>query len=301
MTNIKKRIIQKLKYELGLNELEAEIRSLLFVLNHCVDITKIPPTRDPELRLLQKCDTMLLAIFDKLCSKYKLDYWLNFGTLLGAYRHKGFIPWDDDIDITMPRDHLNQVIDLMSDEIKSFGLTIRHSHIHPLRCLVLGYHEEVSGIWLDIFPDDIYNSGATEAQLINAMKEYRAFYNQHKHLDAVTLTKKKDEILGKLPKGDTDYVLSLLEGVTGEPLLLLSLSDIYPLRRSKFEEYYFCVPNNIQIILEKNYGKGYMEIPQIAVNNHGRCNDMTIAQRAKANGIDMNSVYLYLKNVYDNL
>lgn len=46
----------------------------------------------------------MLEAFDEVCKKYGLTYYVDFGTLLGAVRHQGFIPWDDDIDVVMFRD-----------------------------------------------------------------------------------------------------------------------------------------------------------------------------------------------------
>lgn len=55
--------------------------------------------RQMQLRLLD-----ILVEIDKVCRKHNIKYWIDFGTLLGALRHKGFIPWDDDLDIAMPKE-----------------------------------------------------------------------------------------------------------------------------------------------------------------------------------------------------
>ena len=47
------------------------------------------------------CD--LMCMFHDFCEKHQLRYYLAYGTLIGAIRHKGFIPWDDDFDVQMPR------------------------------------------------------------------------------------------------------------------------------------------------------------------------------------------------------
>lgn len=59
-------------------------------------------TGDTSLRQLQLVMLRLLKIFDKICQENNLTYWIDAGTLLGAVRHNGFIPWDDDLDVIMP-------------------------------------------------------------------------------------------------------------------------------------------------------------------------------------------------------
>ena len=56
-----------------------------------------------QLRELQLRQLEMLKFLDEVCRKHDLKYWLSYGTCLGAIRHGGFIPWDDDIDVEMPR------------------------------------------------------------------------------------------------------------------------------------------------------------------------------------------------------
>ena len=53
------------------------------------------------LKRVQSCEIDILQQIDKICKKYNLEYFGIGGTALGAVRHEGFVPWDDDIDITM--------------------------------------------------------------------------------------------------------------------------------------------------------------------------------------------------------
>lgn len=58
----------------------------------------------------QKIMLQILCATDKICTEHHLTYWLEGGTLLGAVRHHGFIPWDDDMDISMPRKDYEQFL-----------------------------------------------------------------------------------------------------------------------------------------------------------------------------------------------
>ena len=62
----------------------------------------IRPT-EKQLRKLQMIELELLEEVDRICRKHGIQYYITDGTLLGAVRHGGFIPWDDDADVTMLR------------------------------------------------------------------------------------------------------------------------------------------------------------------------------------------------------
>ena len=59
--------------------------------------------REIGLEEMQQRELDILLAFDALCKKYALRYYIDGGTLLGAMCYEGFIPWDDDIDVKMPR------------------------------------------------------------------------------------------------------------------------------------------------------------------------------------------------------
>lgn len=123
-----------------------------------------------ELRKLQLCELEGLIFFDNFCRKHGLTYYLCGGCLIGAVRHKGFIPWDDDTDVLMPRPDYERFIELYRKEnpserfvlvddsdINSFSGNIFAVLCDTDHTMVKDYQEDMDvphGIPLDIFPID---------------------------------------------------------------------------------------------------------------------------------------------------
>lgn len=70
-----------------------------------------------SLKAVQRRGLELLLLVDDVCSKHGITYFLEGGTLLGAIRHKGFIPWDDDVDIVMPRADYERFVQIAQGEL----------------------------------------------------------------------------------------------------------------------------------------------------------------------------------------
>lgn len=72
-----------------------------------------------ELKKVQECELEILAEVIKVCNENSIEYFVIGGTALGAVRHSGFIPWDDDIDIGMTRDDYERFLKIAPSKLKS--------------------------------------------------------------------------------------------------------------------------------------------------------------------------------------
>jgi len=73
---------------------------------------------DAQRKAVQKHALAALCEFDRLCKSHHINYMLAYGTLIGAIRHKGFIPWDDDIDVCVTRNELMKLRSIANKELK---------------------------------------------------------------------------------------------------------------------------------------------------------------------------------------
>lgn len=131
---------------------------------------------DTQMSSAQICELNIMQHILNICSAHKIEYFILGGTLLGAIRHKGFIPWDDDIDIGMPRPDYNRFIEYAKTELKApYAIDFyqrganRHQQYFAkvtdervkVRLINTDY-KNVVPVWVDIFPlDGVPESKAT--------------------------------------------------------------------------------------------------------------------------------------------
>lgn len=123
---------------------------------------------DEELQQLKAIELEILDEFVRICDKHSIKYFLSGGTCLGAIRHKGFIPWDDDIDVSMLRSDYEKFCEVCKTDLAN-AYILQNFHTEKNCGLIFGkirkkntiFSEDYSrhikmnqGIWIDIFPYD---------------------------------------------------------------------------------------------------------------------------------------------------
>ena len=131
---------------------------------------------DDELKRYKAKLVALMKVFDSFCSEHELQYFAAYGTLIGVIRHRGFIPWDDDIDVLMPRkdyewllvnrQKLPPPIVLQSPDDAGF-----YKHFAKIVDLSTSLWEVVeipfmTGVYIDIFPLDDAPSDLQQAKML---------------------------------------------------------------------------------------------------------------------------------------
>lgn len=153
-----------------------------------------------ELRLLEK--------LDEVCKKHQIRYFVYYGTLLGAVRHQGFVPWDDDLDVAMFRDDYERFQAVAPQEFKepyffqnayTDGIIRLMSKIRDSRTTAIEHLAPSlnQGIFIDIFPLDAAPDGRND-QLETIQKAQKEIW---------TSIVNPGEILTNLERGET-YILA---------------------------------------------------------------------------------------------
>lgn len=236
-----------------------------------------------ELKKAKKIMVNLLLELDRICKKENIKYWITDGTLLGAIRHKGFIPWDDDIDVCMltkdyknflkiAKENLNSSTFLDNNETDKYTnfnfskLRDRNSkYIEKKQTDKELFHQ---GIFIDIFVMDSFERKIKflyrNLSRIKNLKIYEV-KNRFYFLKFILIRFKITKLISKF----LSYFL-IEENIEKKDFLIgyqycwnqvYESYDIFPLKEIEFEGHKFPCPNNPDAILKELYGDAYMEFP----------------------------------------
>ncbi|MCR4920499.1 MAG: LicD family protein [Bacteroidaceae bacterium] len=235
------------------------------------------------LRRMQMCMLGMVSELDRVCRKYGIPYFLYGGTLLGAMRHDGFIPWDDDLDVGLLRRDYLRLMEVLPAELPEHialqtndtdpnyfyffaKLRDRHSLLEEPSPYDRVFRER--GVFIDIFPFErqrmwthllaeplqahTFRIFRTASNLDSAMRRIRAITWTNRHLTFPVLRS-----ISRLTRGRTltyDY---------GIPFhLVYDEEDIFPLTTHQFEGIQLSVPGNSHAMLTKQFGN-YMQLPDL--------------------------------------
>lgn len=245
------------------------------------------PSVGGELRLLQNRESDLLKVFKKICDENSIVYWLWGGTLLGSIRHKGFIPWDDDIDLGIPRSELSKLLSIIP-QYNNFRIVIKYDAFVMCKQIRFQYADVTKSEFLDLFVFDTckLNCNSTNAvakkneiknQMIQELeshpdlegfrKDKFVLETSNEGLLIAEIFKKynlrlKNELnIDEIFDFDSPYIFYAIDNYEPKPAEIIPLKTYFPLKQNCFEGDYYNIPDGADIILKELYGEDYYKFP----------------------------------------
>lgn len=239
---------------------------------------------------LQQAQLKIYQEIDRVCKLLKIDYMLAFGTCIGAVRHHGFIPWDDDIDLCMRVEDLDILHENAHLFDKSFFVQNRFSdpqyrlmitRIRDNGTTLIETTEEDRdinhGIFVDIYP--LYNCSDSrfmrKKQQIDSMLCRLMLYGQPPKNKGSILTKGSSLLLKLVPEKyrpglveylyrkyhDQKYTGYMCYHYGNRPKAVFSYDWLFPVRYVEFEDLMAPIPSDYDNYLRQLYKGEYMELP----------------------------------------
>ena len=241
--------------------------------------------QDNTLRKAQQRMLSMALEIHKICIKHDINYWLDYGTLLGAVRHDGFIPWDDDFDISVELSDFEKLCTILKKELPN-NLKLQDQStekFYPMRFAKVrdrnsivyddftDTHIKEKGLFIDIFPVEkgsiflkkaihffyyrlvvnikFKNSKKGKTSKLVSYITWPCIYFAIKVARLFNFLVPKDQIIGAY-------------GTVGLYWTKFNRKDIFPLKIKKFEGHNFLVPKDSDKQLKKLYGD-YMKMPPV--------------------------------------
>lgn len=239
------------------------------------------------LTLMQDLCYEFMLFFDNVCKKHGIEYWMDYGTLLGAYRHEGLIPWDDDLDVGMMRADYIRFIDIIQDELDrcdlpevKAALKIDKHNDKSVRWYQISYYYPgYNGkfIGLDIYPYEYlkdYDGRDLENDYMIFSKEY--YHNPDDHDLEETVYEFYEKFNCTLER-DTHMIPGVedsrnnLRKFSVYKFDVVETDQVFPLIRLPFGHYEFLAPADSRQYLIDIYGKNFLQIPK-KIRDHDRLN-----------------------------
>ena len=246
------------------------------------------PKATGGMRLLQLGCAKLLGEFDSLCKANDIPYWINFGTLIGALRHGGFIPWDDDTDLGIMRSDLDRLMELVGDN-ERFRISVVYDWYVHCRQVRLSYADESIPCFLDLFiydwaPTNDNAKAERQRELRREMvakmdaDERLSFWRDEPYYTgekACLIQSYYDECLTRsrsegliCDSSDSDGVMWSIDNLDDgkQKRWVYSVKDLMPFQTLEFEGVSLQAPGNPDVFLRSRYGD-YLELPP-DINTH---------------------------------
>ena len=246
---------------------------------------------NPDGSMLRRQQMRMLEILlevDKICKRHDIPYWLSSGTLIGAMRHDGFIPWDDDLDIEMMRKDYLRLMKVLPDELPEW-LALQNDETDPnyfffyakvrdrrSRMLEQNGYDRIwkeQGIYIDILPMELhpiwtqkltektvghmYKIWRTSTDDAKAIKSVRRIFDFNKHVVFPCLR------ATLFTFSSFHFPLKTITSGMGIPFHNPRYADeIFPLTPHVFEGHQLPVPHDADAHLRHLFGD-YMKLPDL--------------------------------------
>lgn len=291
------------------------ILDLDYLIEHKIDPLQItsgafseePDRTDVDMDKVHGQLLIILKEIDRICKKHNITYFLSAGSALGAIRHKGFIPWDDDADIGMLREDFERFRKIVREELgdefyyqrleKGSAFYRAFDQIGKKNTSYVMYNVKDlrihHGIHVDIFPFDYVSADPDErekqvrevlkvreeifkklvphvVETRNILKRLVINYEYYimKFVPLGGLIKRMEHALCKNIGKDYEYLADLLTHY--KKIMYFKKTDILPVTYTKFEDSYLPVPNNTDAYLTMMYGDYQTPPPSSKRNQHHR-------------------------------